>query len=51
MLRDAEITIGGASVVRVPALIVRFQPRLFTDLVGRLLISRGWSPDKVLALN
>ena len=44
MLRDAEITIGGPSVVRIPAFIVRELPNEFVALVRRLLISRGWTP-------
>lgn len=44
MLRDAEISIGGPSVIRIPAFVVREREDAFIDLVRRLLISRGWTP-------
>lgn len=51
MLRDAEITIDQSNVVRIPAFIVRLKPEVFTDLVRRLLVSRGWVDPRSLAVN
>ena len=50
MVRDAEISIGGPSVVRLPAFVVRELQEEFLSLVRRLLISRGWTPPATLAL-
>ncbi len=44
MMRDAEISVSGLYVIRVPAAIVRRDPKRFVDLVRRLLLSRGWTP-------
>jgi very-short-patch-repair endonuclease len=43
MLRDAEISVDGVEVIRIPAAFVRRDPRRFADLVRRLLVSRGWT--------
>jgi very-short-patch-repair endonuclease len=43
MLRDAEISVDGLEVIRIPAALVRRDPRRFANLVRRLLVSRGWT--------
>ncbi|HMC69569.1 MAG TPA: hypothetical protein VKJ07_10475 [Mycobacteriales bacterium] len=44
LLRQNELVIARGDALRFPSLVVRTQPEIFTDQVGRGLLARGWTP-------